>query len=444
MKCVRLIFCMIGLMVLYGCDQKVQPLRVCVDLEYIYDGAVGVETAVYDFEHSIKETGGITDVVFEYLPYDGVERETQKDRLYTEIMAGGGPDVFIIACDGAQWHNPSENAIFQMPEKAMEVGLFMPLDSYIKKAKHAEWDELNQTVLSAGKNKRGQQLVPLTYTLPAIFYKSSNLQHTPDSSITWENMLSDETMYDSAARLCDGELIIGDVGSAVDFRIDYVLGELADFSKEELLFTEEELKLRIDQIMQLKGYAEQSGILDEPFWSDRYIGNHCTASEYNGKRESNGLNPDDEFTFVPLYSDDGGLTAMVLSYAAINANTRRPEDAFTVVDLLMRTHTQQYAPIYKGWLYSKGAYGIPMDNRLMQKDYPLTFSQYRAKWYFSPENYDTYCVLRNQITNVQFPGSLNIELEKLMIECSVAYKNGKDYSDLISESYRKMDMMIGE
>ncbi len=49
-------------------------------------------------------------------------------------MSGKGPDVFIVACPGGVFNNPSE-ALFAVPEKAMQNGLFLTLDDYIENRK---------------------------------------------------------------------------------------------------------------------------------------------------------------------------------------------------------------------------------------------------------------------------------------------------------------------
>ena len=77
-------------------------LRVCVDLEYRagYTEGKTPENAFYNLMNTVKSLGGPENVSFEYLPREGTERETALDRVRTEIMSGGGPDMFIIACNG--------------------------------------------------------------------------------------------------------------------------------------------------------------------------------------------------------------------------------------------------------------------------------------------------------------------------------------------------------
>ena len=93
---------------------------------------------------------------------DPTLRKTVLQRIRTEIMAGEGPDVFLMrytpawkfAAGGVMIENDYEGTdfLFRYPEKAMETGLFLPLDEYIENnAELGEWDEIVQPVLDAGR-----------------------------------------------------------------------------------------------------------------------------------------------------------------------------------------------------------------------------------------------------------------------------------------------------
>lgn len=89
-----------------GCAGEPGPLKICVDMAYAA-GADNVVTdrAMYDLEYMLRDWDGIEDFEFEYIPMEGPERETALDRIRTELMSGGGPDVFMVNCAG---HDVSE------------------------------------------------------------------------------------------------------------------------------------------------------------------------------------------------------------------------------------------------------------------------------------------------------------------------------------------------
>ena len=67
--------------------------------------------------------------------------------------------------------------------------MFLPLDSYIEKAQFMEWDKLTPVVMDAGRTEKGQFLLPMTYTVPAVAFRRSDVEHTPSKDMKWEDML---------------------------------------------------------------------------------------------------------------------------------------------------------------------------------------------------------------------------------------------------------------
>ena len=156
------------------------PLVICMDIEFANEPVHAASTVLNDFLLSLEQTGGLSNVVIDYLPKSGPERESKLDRLRVEIMAGSGPDVFIMNC--STWgidseYTPVEEPLILYPEMSMESGLFLPLDEYIENnTRFTDWDKLTQPVLAAGRHERdGQVIVPLAYTLPVLVYKKPDV-----------------------------------------------------------------------------------------------------------------------------------------------------------------------------------------------------------------------------------------------------------------------------
>ncbi len=93
-------------------------LRICLE--------AGTELAQSDSDIRVLETllasglrmaGGPENIVFDSIPYSGSEREIALDKIRTDIMAGEGPDVFVVTVQGS-------SSVFPIPEKAMQEGLF--------------------------------------------------------------------------------------------------------------------------------------------------------------------------------------------------------------------------------------------------------------------------------------------------------------------------------
>ena len=161
------------LSVFTGCGEK-EPLRICVDIAYTVDYGdyfEPVEEAMDRFLKQFEMAGGSVDnIAVEIIPPRGPEREATLDNLRVEIASGSGPDLFIMNCDIKDSFDTKET-LFRMPEKSMELGLFLPLNEYMHDdTQYAEWESMNEVVLAAGRNEEGQQIIPLSYTVPVSVY----------------------------------------------------------------------------------------------------------------------------------------------------------------------------------------------------------------------------------------------------------------------------------
>ena len=79
----------------------------------------------------MKEQTPQVSITIRELPADGEERELEIERLRTQIMAGKGPDVYLInsASDGA---TQMETPLFSNPYKTMQSGALASLDRYME------------------------------------------------------------------------------------------------------------------------------------------------------------------------------------------------------------------------------------------------------------------------------------------------------------------------
>lgn len=68
--------------------QEGDPVVLCIEDSFEQDA--------YELENYLKATGVETEYEFLVLPNNTEDRETELTRLRTEIMAGEGPDAFIL------------------------------------------------------------------------------------------------------------------------------------------------------------------------------------------------------------------------------------------------------------------------------------------------------------------------------------------------------------
>ena len=410
----------------YGDPDAKDSLRILVDL--LQDDILEKEN-LYNFAFSLQESGGLENFIIEVLPDTGAERETAVARLRTEIMAGTGPDVFIIASDG----------LIPYPEEAMENGVFLPLDTYMENSsRFTNWDDQQQTVLAAGRNEEGQQIIPLSYTFPVTVYPQQTLEvDKPDTLLTWNDTLTDPDWKDIYAYINDlrDESLVIDfdgaarwyIGSTPD--LEYVVGRIADYKEEELLVTEEELLQRIKEILALREEAPITQDLGTAPYREYYMSEDVSNKQYNVP-----------ITILPMYSDDGGVTVTVNNYAAINRNTRQPEKAYTVIDILMRESTQLGTNFYANDICcGANPYGsIPLSNNAFHPDHPFRL------YYLDDTSFEELTDIKEQITAVNFDTPLITDLAKLFHECVAAHEANQPIDGIVHEVYVQMQRKLRE
>ena len=123
---------------------------------------------------------------------------------------------------------------------------------------------------------------------------------------------------------------------------------------------------------------------------------------------------------------------MVTSFGAVNANSKRPEDAFLLLDKLLGKE-QQGSELM--WMLT-GRLGMPVHAELGQEGAPMD-----KNWYLGEENYKTYVELRDNIAAVRF----GCRLDKYFWELGWEARNGEeDLAQAVDKAYTQMKMELGE
>lgn len=441
-KHAALILCALLLLLPFsGCAPKdTGPLRICVDLDLNSNMAVKARSSFESFMKAVAEAGGPQEVELEFVPPEGEERMGALTRLHTEVMSGDAPDLFII---NSGWQ---DDLIFPYPEKSARNGIFLNLDKLMEKSRFTDWSQQVQTVLNAGKTDKGQYLIPLTYQFYMTCFLKEDVSHTPSKDITWEQMAASEDIIDKAS-VCFWGGPEQKMVSTGDRTVHNTLGKLADYDKEELLFTASQLKDRIHRNFELMDEADSGGFDEAPVYYQALVGPGFTSHAASFYLQTDTIDEGTPLTYIPLYSRDGGVTAAVRSYAAISAGSRHKEEAFFVLDYLMGLESQQGDEFYNQFLAGEGTFrGFPMDSRLMSEEYPVNLMGGTEKWSLTPENFEGLCAVRDAVTAVNFFDTVTFgvyNLESKCLDVHTGYAQG-DIDSLIDEAVRVLSMSIKE
>lgn len=389
-------------------EANIPTLRILVDL------SIGGDT--YEMCQEIKRflqshaegCGEDYQVEVEALPT--ISEPDKRNPVLTGLhmeMQSGSPDLFIIRnySDGFGRFTDLKN-FFPYPTSAMRQRLFLPLDSYI--ADDPEWENLRPAVMEAGKLNGSQQLVPLSYTFSVSLVDKEQYTPTEELPMTAKRMMeSSDTVLRWAA--CNG----------VD-----MLGVLADYQEEELSFTEEEL---LAFVKQMKASRETKGDLELNQEKQSAIFD-ISAGPMNDSFFRADEN--ENYWMIPAYNQEGGVTAQVRVFAAINQGTRYPDEAYAVLKALFSKEAQQagvatclYLPVYMG---------------LGREDAPVN-----QDWYLDDWDYRQLEGLQEQINAVEFVTPLTGELEGLFLETAQMEDDGQ-MEKAVHDAYTRMRMMLAE
>ena len=289
------------------------------------EGGPVVICADESFREDLKElisylaaTGNETEYELLVLPDDTEDREPELTRLRTEIMAGEGPDAFILdatipgtVTDSGE---PLE-ALFPNVEKSMYSHLFLDLEEMVQNSEIIELENCNQTVMDVGVAGDSRFLLPLTYTFSTVMVDKSALEDPDYTFSTLDELLQS-----------DQETLKGLFSFRTFKLFPNCLGVLADYEGQNLLVTQESLQKAVEQG---EAFAE---FQDEQYSQSPAVRNGETS--WSAWME---LPYDEtEYTVFPIPNPEGGVTAAVTAYAAINRNAAHPQEAFALIEQLFR------------------------------------------------------------------------------------------------------------
>lgn len=402
-----LVICMMGMFC--GCKKEDEPLKVyAVRSEALYTTAIDA----YMKEHS-EENIQVTS-------FDSYEdMETQ---LKTELMSGAGPDVLLF------------NSFYNSEDmyKLCTGNSLLALDEQVRSLTR---DEYFEEILDAGVMNGHQYFVPLSWNVLQVYSSEKAIDgkeyDEPYTAIVEEAAaLAAEDNYGlSSLQIGRADVVQLFVEASGELLVDPKTGELI-VEKEKLQRTAEYVKVFYDNMDKMRSITTKyrndfAGavshltflIEDYPFMSNfRFY--ETLYPQY--------VSSDMQVMFYEQY--EGGMTAQIIQYGAVNANTKCADKAWDFLRCLLDDasvemnfskydeQTIYYAPVNKK-VYEECVKQLetekgPGPNR---KVGPL-----------SEESGEMLLNLPSQITLGVIP---NAALGTLVQECLAPYLSGTDSFD---------------
>lgn len=282
----------------------------------------------YDFEQDMEELldylsaiGVETEYELLVLPSRTEDREAELTRLRTEIMAGGGPDAFVLGAvlPGTMMdEGKSQEPLFPNVEKSMYSHLFLDLEDMAQNSDIVDLESCNQVVMDVGVTSQGRFLLPLTYTFSALLFDRSALN---DPDYTFSTL---EELLQSGEEALKGVMAWNTLGLFPN-----CLGPLADYEGQNLLVTQESLQAAVEQ-------ADTFVALQDEAYDTRELAYAGLGIPVSWNTLSGLQQTETAYVVFPVPDQEGGVIAAVTTYAAINRNTEHPQEAFALIEQLFR------------------------------------------------------------------------------------------------------------
>ena len=488
-KSFAIVLALVLLLAISGCRQAEhavptaeKPLRICFDMGTSWDEEGGrsrqeqyvqdlISTYFFFVSHTEGDVGLTEEQIeIEYIPSDedkAADRSAVLQRLRTEIMGGGGPDVFVCVCDGmGDPYEVEGSRLFPYVEFAMEDNLFLPLDEYMTEFTYTDPQQLTAALLDGGKNEAGEQVViPFRYTIPVLYFERGDLEPVDQSGKTWDDVLtSDDPLLKEQVRWAWPIYWGFSEYNRHDFHesaLPCLLPAMVDTQRRTLAFTEDELFELVQKSLSATQelLKEDSEILNDAWYFMR------TGLGLRTPLNRRDSGDDDGLTLLPMRNQTGGVTAMICSYGAVNANTAYPKEAASLLDYLSRAGVQTDqiyiggATVFGGALTEMCGMPVNAEARTMVRTLNET------GFLFSPWSLDEWEKATQQIDTVHFPSEMDtllkemtreigvelrksVEPENVWPACPEHYANGtiseEKMREIVHEAYKKMVERIGE
>lgn len=288
-----------------GCEKQKEKQDKTV-LNVITDPSIQKEVnSIADFMMKTEEI----EIKVKVLPSKEEGRDSEIQKLQTQIMAGKGADVYLLdtSPDAAEM----KTELFANPYQTMQSGVLAPLDKYMETDSYWEDTTYNEKILNAGQYDGKQYMIPLSCYYYVLSGTNDIENITGDTLGEWLEQA--EQLDDSGLKeAINGSLYLTSgrwFQPAADYEAQQVLFDKekwATFAKTYMRFRQEEIPDAADNM------EEQYQI--QPVRS--FIGG--------------------EEAFAKIIPDlEGRKMASIMTYGAVGMSSDQKEEAYEFLMLFL-------------------------------------------------------------------------------------------------------------
>lgn len=328
-------------MIGFGCGK--QEIPESSKLWVVMEGDAACEDQVRSVIGQFEQAHEGVKINLEVLPTDREEAKVRVEQLRTEIMAGRGPDVYLIPRMIVD-----EASLIQNVELSMRNGIFLDIGAYYDADDALDTAALNTAVMDAGVLDGARYILPLRYDIPVLYADMDRLREAGFD----EALLEESGMAVMQTLTASGErgFSFGMNFSAYEYALNFFSGVI-DYEHSEVTLTAQELAEFMRNYQSLME-AKETNL---PYWLDilpqGYISNgqhwtmdgSCVHISWLSDAVANmavAKAMELDLAMHPMKTQDGALVADVTFFGALGSDCADPALAYEFLRMFLMEEYQ--------------------------------------------------------------------------------------------------------
>ena len=373
--------------------------------------------------------------------------ENQKElyeQVASQIMAGEGPDVFII-----------DDTIMDV-EKLVRQGIFADMEPFFE-ADNFDWEPYHQAVMDGGIWNGKRFVIPLSYDFPLLFTSKTALEETGfdvNACTDYQGFLDETTRYmqdpSQTRQLFRQPLIITDV-------VGFSGITVADYDTQTIDLSSPLFKAGYQwykTVMERNIYSFNDYMSDlslsgaaavrdgNVLWTPPLEG--ALSGFYN---EFSAIKTVDQAVMMPIRDADGGIRAKLKFPVAVRANSENLQNAYDFIKILLSEEVQcaisreqlsVYGPA-NDYFFQKTSEGKMYHITAGTNGFTSTVNSNEALDWPSEDEFEEFMGYTQEITGTYYDSHLGLGSAMN----PYVYENA-DYEETLEETRRAMEIYISE
>jgi multiple sugar transport system substrate-binding protein len=371
-----------------------------------------------------------------------------KEKQYSEILAGGGPDVIYF-----------NSFYIDSINKLLKTGAFADISSFSNKNLDLKSGDYNQKILNAGVYKGKQYFIPLTYSIPILFSTKDSMK---TNNLNLQGELSGKEFFNSLEPLIDSykdekdKYIFSDYMGLGDF-LESSGVEFINYENKTVDLNKKEITNMLEIYKKLSKHSADA-VTVEKYINQQYdmlkanniafINNKLITQPQNlmfAYSFTKFLTNQDQ-VICPLnqYSNGNKLVALAEDCMAINSNTKNKDMALNFISIAMSENIQADDTIVNNIPVNNKALGKIMDENMKKwLGQTINFNNQDFVMLAVPDELKKkYNDILSTIETCKF---VDARTEAIMLSCLNDYfQDKRSYEDCRKDAEKKLKLYLNE